>query len=397
MNELVVRFTSQPNVTFVSWDSFSQNYRVHDSKLIARGHQALAPMTPPLQKMSKTISAAKRLSENSALAERVLKLPARAAKKFLRAKAIPISGEVISPKTGDLLFVLADWHGSDENFIASVEEWRKNGVKLIQISYDMLPVVTPQYSGHSTQSFIRYVSRIYPLCNEIITISENTKLDVAHWLEGHNLPAPRISVIRLGEDFKATQSQKPDNATFTKTIGNSSNFLLCVGTIEARKNHALLYYTYKLAKQRAIELPPTVIVGRRGWKTDDICELMTTDPETKNSLIILQSISDEELSWLYEHCIFTIYPSFYEGWGLPIAESISHGKTCIASNTSSMPEIAGDLINYFSPASADECLLAITKLIKPKNLKMAEEKLRKYKPTSWDSCFESVERIVSHA
>ena len=157
--------------------------------------------------------------------------------------------------------------------------------------------------------------------------------------------------------------QQPTDEAFRNVDDTSSRFLLCVGTIEVRKNHALLYSTYKLADERGIELPPMVIVGRRGWLSEDIYEVMTHDPQTRAKFVFLHDATDEELAWLYRHCEFTVYPSFYEGWGLPIGESLAYGVPCVASRTSSMPEVAGELIPYFSPSSADECLEAITAMI----------------------------------
>ena len=98
---------------------------------------------------------------------------------------------------------------------------------------------------------------------------------------------------------------------------------------------------------------------RRGWLSEDIYEVMTHDPQTRATFVFLHDATDEELAWLYRHCEFTVYPSFYEGWGLPIGESLAYGVPCLASRTSSMPEVAGELIPYFSPSSADECLKAI--------------------------------------
>ncbi len=167
-----------------------------------------------------------------------------------------------------------------------------------------------------------------------------------------------------------------------------------MGTIEARKNHTLLYYTYKLAKDRGITLPKLVVVGRPGWKADNIYDIMTSDPDINEQLIILQDICDNELSWLYENCLFSIYPSFYEGWGLPIAESIARKVPCICSNTSSMPEIAGNLVDYFSPLSADECLAAIVRLLDKEQLRKAKERVALYKPTSWDQSFATVNAII---
>ncbi|RZL17736.1 MAG: glycosyltransferase, partial [Pedobacter sp.] len=74
----------------------------------------------------------------------------------------------------------------------------------------------------------------------------------------------------------------------------------------------------------------------------------------------------------------------YEGWGLPIAESIAHGTPCIASDSSSMPEIAGNIISYFTPTSTDECLNAIIYLSNDQHREKARKALMKYKPTTWD-------------
>jgi glycosyltransferase involved in cell wall biosynthesis len=205
---------------------------------------------------------------------------------------------------------------------------------------------------------------------------------------------PPIEVFRLGDDFTIVQPVQPQGADFA-ALHKHEEYLLVVGTIEARKNHTLLYYTYKLAHQRKIMLPKLVIVGRRGWLTDDIFTLMTTDPEVAEKFVFLQSANDEELAWLYKHCLFSVYPSFYEGWGLPIAESMAYGVPCLASNTSSMPEIAGDLLTYFSPYSTDGCLEAIVSLLNPKKLVEAKKRVARYKPTTWDETFEKTNEAIA--
>ena len=259
-------------------------------------------------------------------------------------------------------------------------------VKLYQFSYDMLPLVTPQYSSHSTLSLELYSKEVYPLAKRIIAISNNTKDDVETWLKDHRLHCPPVDVIRLGEDFSKLKEVKPKIDFFNK----KQNFILCVGTIESRKNHTVLYYAYKLAWSRGITLPRLVIVGRRGWLTDDIYELMTNDPMTKDQFIFLHDASDEELSWLYSNAQFTVYPSHYEGWGLPIAESIAHGTPCIASDSSSMPEIAGNIISYFTPTSTDECLNAIIYLSNDQHREKARKALMRYKPTTWDQTVDQI-------
>lgn len=300
-----------------------------------------------------------------------------------------IEKEVILQKN-DTLLIMADWHSNDVGFVNYLLNNHKNGILIIQVVYDLLPIITPQYSGHGTEYVTRYSKAIYPLCASIIAISENTKKDIIGWLNANKLKVPPIEVIRLGDDFDNVKSLKPKD--FNKTF--MKDYILCVGTIEARKNHMLLYYVYKLAASKKIKLPNLIIVGRVGWHSEAIHEMLTKDPEIRDSIMIMENVNDNELSWLYENSLFSIYPSFYEGWGLPIAESIMRGKTCLSSITSSMPEVAGNLIEYFNPFSTEECLNAILKLARPEFLEKANSRIASYKTTSWDDTFMSVKAII---
>jgi glycosyltransferase involved in cell wall biosynthesis len=397
MNELSNRFSKEDDCIFVTWNGSLEGYQSIDYRAVDDGSNGTSqpplPTDQSVRKLSGVISAAKSLKQQSRIANKAFIVPEKIARKLLVTKPSLESqpNQTVQPEKGDKLLVLADWHGSDRAFVEYLVGLKKAGVSLVQMSYDLLPIVTPQYSGHATESLTYYTKTIYPLCDLILAISEHTKKDITVWLEKNTLKVPKIEVIRLGDDFELAEPTKPSDIYFSSKV---TDFILCVGTIEARKNHALLYYTYKLAKQRNVQLPNLVIVGRRGWKSDDVYELMTSDPQIKEKFIILEKANDEELSWLYKNCLFSIYPSFYEGWGLPIAESIAYGTPCICSNTSSMPEVAGDAVAYFSPFSTDECLAAIENLLKPDAAAAAKRTIKDYHPTSWDDTFTSVNRYI---
>ena len=168
-------------------------------------------------------------------------------------------------------------------------------------------------------------------------------------------------------------------------------YLLSVGTIEVRKNHALLYNAYKLASERKINLPRLVIVGRLGWSADDIYTTMKNDPSMKGKITILEKVTDSELTWLYDNCTFSVYPSMYEGWCLPVAESLQHNKVVVASNASSVPEIAGSLLEYFSPYSTDELLHLLVKYLDDTRRAETEARIHKsYKSTTWEDTYGEV-------
>ncbi len=263
----------------------------------------------------------------------------------------------------------------------------KHRVKLIPIIYDFCPVLTPQFCSRGIRIiFSRYMKQTLAQSDLILAISKNTADDAKKWLTSLGHTPPRLKVFRLGDEIGGGESVKPKNNALPE------KFIICVGTIEARKNHLSLYYTYKLAKQRGVDLPPVVIAGRKGWLAEEAYEIMSSDPEIKDKFIFLHGKSDQELAWLYEHSLFSIYPAFYEGWGLPVAESLLRGVPCLASNTSSLPEIAGELVGYFSPYSPEEILQKISSYTKDTSLRQSVKKKiqQQYKPTSWQDSYTQV-------
>ena len=266
------------------------------------------------------------------------------------------------------------------------------GFKIVQVLYDLLPSLQPQLFGPGLfEQYTRHMFEAVAASDGFVSISESSRRDLGSFCEQLRLPQPPSSVMRLGDTIKANQ-QPTSPLPKLKT----REFLLCVGTLEVRKNHALLYSIYKLAALKGIELPNLVMVGGRGWYTGDVLYQIEHDPETKNKIQVINGITDSQLTWLYQNCRFTLYPSVYEGWGLPIAESLGYGKLCISSSTSSMTEIAGDLLDYFLPYDAAGALDLITKYLNPAELERKETEIaRAYHPTEWKTTYEQFDTFVT--
>jgi glycosyltransferase involved in cell wall biosynthesis len=298
-----------------------------------------------------------------------------------------------APQKADVILILwGEWW--DDNFLTKLENEAARGVHITTLIHDIGPMVTPQFSAHSTESLSAYCRRVVPICSLVLCVSEHGKKDLVGWLKQQRIPVPRVEVFRLGDDFEAATSRKPIDPAFTASRLKGDDYIMCVGTIELKKNQLLFYYVYYLAQQRGIELPKVVIVGRRGWRTETAIEVMTTDPSLKDKFVFLFDEGDEGLSWLYDHCMFTVLPSFHEGWGIPIAESLSRGVPCACSNTSSMVEIAPGITEHFSPASADECLSAIQKWLDPKELTEARKRTQQYKGATWNDSYRQTEQYL---
>jgi len=248
--------------------------------------------------------------------------------------------------------------------------------------YDLIPVVDRAHVAEVEHiRFPLYIEAISRISDIIYVISESTKKDYIHFLKTNNIASPKIKVLILGEDFTSTQASKPAVSAL------DSPYLLMVGTVEVRKNHALLYGTYKRAYEQGIELPSLIIAGRQGWLSGDIYFQMTHDSQVRDKFIFIHDANDQQLAWLYEHCLFTVFSSYYEGWGLPVAEAAYYGKTCAASNTSSIPEVAGNGAVYYSPYSTDECLVAIRTLLNNKDRAGYEKIIKNRHPATWDATF----------
>jgi glycosyltransferase involved in cell wall biosynthesis len=262
--------------------------------------------------------------------------------------------------------------------------------RVLYVVYDLIPVFQPHLFG--PQLFTRYAEYLFEACTTgagLMPISQCTRRDLERFCGELLIHPPPTEVIRLGDEVPVTNPRAVSGL-------QPGRFILTVGTLEVRKNHALLYDVWKLGAAKGVALPKLVIVGRPGWLLNDALYLMHNDPETKDKIVFFHDLSDNELVWLYENCLFTMYPSVYEGWGLPVAESLQHGKVCLSSAAAAMPEVAGDLIDYFNPYDSGECLELVAGYLDRTRLGEAERRIRSgYRPTRWEDTFEQVRRFVN--
>lgn len=260
---------------------------------------------------------------------------------------------------------------------------KSTGIRISQHINDILPIYQPQlFADELPKKFKPYVHMAAKNADVITVISEATKRDMIIFCEEYKLPMPAIKVIRLGDDSKSTLIKRPD------ALGVKDKFILSVGTFEIRKNYILLYQAVKLGQLEGREFPKIVIAGRKGWLTDDFAHVLSTDPFVKEHIIWLNDVKDEELAWLYQNCMFTVFPSLAEGWGLPVVESLQNGKLCLASGVSSMLEIGDGLVDYFLPYDARECLEKINYYIfEDRYLEKNKIIKREYRPFTWDESY----------
>ena len=176
----------------------------------------------------------------------------------------------------------------------------------------------------------------------IITVSEQTKKDIIKY---YNTNEAKIKVIPIGI---AQRKIKP--------VESPSPYILCVSSFTKRKNLKALVQAFKSIEDKDIKLK---IVGSYGEAANEIQSLAKKDPRIELHF----NISNEELNDLYTKCQFCVYPSLFEGFGIPILEAFSYGKAIATSNISSMPEVGKDAALYFNPNDPNHIREAIFQLM----------------------------------
>src|SRR5262249_48461875 len=157
---------------------------------------------------------------------------------------------------------------------------------------------------------------IVRLADIVIVTARQVAADVARYCEGHGLPVPAMQSFRLGCDLvlpAAAAGRLPDGLT-------PGRYACFVSTIEPRKGHRLLLNIWRRLEAAGIPQDAgfkLVFVGRRGWLVDDLMSDLQADPSFGKSLLVLSGISDADLAALYRNAAFGLYPSLYEGYGLP--------------------------------------------------------------------------------
>jgi glycosyltransferase involved in cell wall biosynthesis len=274
-------------------------------------------------------------------------------------------------------------NSKDMNELAYIKQKRSLYIKVF--CHDIIPIT---HSGLVTkeahEKFTVYFQKLTKVADFFYCNSYYTQSELRNYLKQNNCKIPPIEVIHLGCDIKIIEAKQNVNESIKRIL--AEKFLLFVSTIEIRKNHRILYEAYSALIARKIEnLPKLLFVGQKGWMVDDLLKKLSKDERVQGKILIFDDVTDNELALFYQHCLFTLYPSFVEGYGLPIAESLAYGKYCLAANTSSLMEVGQDFIDYLDPTNVQawvdklEFLLCYPEYIKNKEKKIC----KRYSHNSW--------------
>ena len=304
-----------------------------------------------------------------------------------------------SPNAGDhILFTGLVWSATIRTLMRRLAE--KN-IMFSVLLYDIIPIESRNIVGYSYYNmFLLWLKTIIALAQNIFVSSESIKEKVIKWAEFSRVTIiAKIVVVNFGTN-RISNTPAIDELLSNEKVAqvNFPSYVLSVGTIDRRKNQELLVRAWtRLVNDVEIKVvPQLVLVGR-----DNDLDIKNLNKDVallvqNNQIVVLENLTDIELAGLYCNCLFTIFPSTSEGYGLPVAESLSYGKLCISTNLECIREHAGDFPWYFESGDIDSAYQLICEAINNKESRLKTENRIKldYRTNSWNSTFENMVKAI---
>ena len=255
-------------------------------------------------------------------------------------------------RPGDIFFGLDLNANLLPRYIAQLVHWRKKGVVMAILIYDLLPELHPDWFNEiTTKQFNNWLKLITPIADRLIFISDSVIDEYKTWFQDHainHLNSPVLRRIRLGADIEKSMPSSgiPDNTSrFLEIIGDNKKILM-VGTIEPRKGQQEVLEAFN-AMWSSGNSAILIYVGRKGWKTGELQKSIIEHPLLNNKLFWFENASDEFLGILYKLCDGVIVNSKGEGLGLPLIEAQYNGKPLLVRDIPVFREISNSSVTFF--------------------------------------------------
>lgn len=292
-------------------------------------------------------------------------------------------------------FIKKTRHLVDENFIyhEPCYIFRPYAGPKICMIHDLSYIHYPEYHPRERVAFLKhYLPDAFANADHIITGSDFVRAEIINFFK---IPDNRISRIYHG----VSESYKPRNFSEVKFVLDKfkltgKKYLLCVGTLEPRKNLERLIISYmKLLPKQRIQYP-LVLVGMRGWNNSNLLRLIGPLIQVKH-LYYLGYVSEADLPYLYSGAFGFIYLSIYEGFGLPLLEAMASGIPALAASGSSITEIVEDSVLLANPFSINDIYNQLYQLIYNTILrnKLKQKALIQASKFTWRKCIENTINI----
>ena len=297
-----------------------------------------------------------------------------------------------------------------ESFIAA----KSMGLKIYTLIYDLIPIFVPGCTSPGiVEPFGKWLIQSMQYTDVYLTISKYTRDDLLQYLTPYrndliievlpltqtNLPTvskPETHILDPDYDYLPSEIKMLKGVSSLCQSILNDRFVLHVGTIEIRKNTWRLALAWKkLIEAGHSDLPRLIFAGRRGWMNERFFDLLKATGNLYGYVTVIEKVSDHEMELLYKNCLFTTMVSTYEGWGLPVGEALSYGKTAVVSSTTSLPEVGMDLVEYCDPLSVESIADAAYRLAYDHEYRqMLENRIKNTRLRNWSDVALDLQSIL---
>lgn len=285
--------------------------------------------------------------------------------KPLKRLPWPIGGRAIRPRHGDVfLGIDLSTHIMPRNS-AQVQGWRSAGMRVAVIVYDLLPIRHPEWFNEASAAHFRaWVEELASGSDALACISATVADDVRAWLNEQGSSSvtthPQISAIKLGATMRLPTVGLPADWEPTIKWMKAGHSILMVGTIEPRKGHDQALAAFeKLWSDWPDKDWQLLIVGRPGWKTQELQDQLLNHPANGTRMRWIDDASDEYVEQLYAACSGVLVASRGEGLGLPLLDAAQHRKGILARDIPVFREVAPSGVIFFNGDTAEDMATAL--------------------------------------
>jgi glycosyltransferase involved in cell wall biosynthesis len=266
---------------------------------------------------------------------------------------------------------------------------RRPGLRRILTVYDLIAIARPElFEGGVPHAIKAAIASLTP-DDWVLCISQATRRDLLAYRPDLNPDRVRVTYLGAADHFRPDRRERDWPTLREKYNLPDAPYALSLSTLEPRKNlaHVLRCYA-RLVNQGEIKDLRLVLVGTRGWRMESIFAELDALGDLRQRVTVTGFVPDQDLSPIYSRALMFIYPSLYEGFGLPPLEAMQCGIPVITSNTSSLPEVVGDAGLMVAPSDEDALCQAIVSLHGDESLRrdLAARAERQAAKFSWERC-----------
>lgn len=273
---------------------------------------------------------------------------------------------------------------------------KQNDFKIYNFIYDLTPILLPDFARDNTKvNFPSFIHAVFNHSDLVFFDSASAKEDFFK-LKRHQNITRKISskVIYLGSDFFIQEDSNPIENPYADLL--QKKYILFVGTIEPRKNQLQVLKAFEELHKKYADLH-LVFIGSVGWKVEEFMHYLSTHPLKDTAIHHLTNVDDATLSLFYQNAFIVTYLSRYEGYGLPIAESLQYANITLTSKNSSMIEVGHNYADYIPDDAQDALLtLMLSYLNNDYIYNQKKQYIKKnYKPHTWNDFYNSIVQALN--